>query len=81
MASCAFRRVKIRRTGAAFLKSTLKALKALKEELIAKGGTLANGRKFRGDEAGLPGGLFSSRKSQFWSNSEGLEIENVVIFL
>jgi hypothetical protein len=30
--------------------------------------------------AGLPDGLFSNQKSQFWYNLEGLGMENVVIF-
>jgi hypothetical protein len=30
--------------------------------------------------AGLPDGLFSNQKSQFWSNLEGLGMEKVVIF-
>jgi hypothetical protein len=29
---------------------------------------------------GLPDGLFSNQKSQFWLNLEGLGMENVVIF-
>jgi hypothetical protein len=30
--------------------------------------------------SGLPDGLFSNQKSQFWSNLEGLGMENVVTF-
>jgi hypothetical protein len=30
---------------------------------------------------GLPDGLFSNQKSQFWSHLEGLGMENAVIFL
>jgi hypothetical protein len=32
------------------------------------------------DRTGLPDGLFSNQKSQFWSTLEGLRMENIVIF-
>jgi hypothetical protein len=31
-------------------------------------------------DAGLPDGLFSNKKSQFWYIFEGLGLENVLIF-